>query len=335
METKKCKLCEEDKSLNEFYKMGKNYSSRCKKCFGEYQKNNPNRKEIEKKCREKNKEILKEKRKKRYYDDVEKTREYNRNLMKKCRAENPEKYKEYSQSEKNKQYQKEYREKNKEKQKQYIKDYYLKNMEKMKEMAKNYRLDNIDNVKKRKKEYYNDNRDNISQKGKSYYENNKEKIKNRTKLYVEKNRENVNKAHREWKKKNKDKIRKKNKNNINYLIACRLRNRFSNIIRRNNYSKSGKTIELLGCSFNQFKDYFQSKFTEGMTWELFMIGNIHIDHIRPCSSFNLSNEEEQKICFHYTNLQPLWKTENLKKGKKWKEETTPPSTQPTTTKLSW
>jgi hypothetical protein len=254
--------------------------------------------------------------------------------MKKHRSENPQKYKAYAESEKRKAYQKEYREKNKEKQKEYIKQYYLKNKEKMIQRSKEHRLSNIDEVKERKREKYIENKEKILKKQKEYYKNNKEKIKNRTKLYVDKNRENVNKARREWKKKNKDKIREKNKNNINHLITCRLRKRFSNIIRRNNYSKSGKTIELLGCSFNQFKDYFESKFTEGMSWELFMKGEIHIDHIRPCSSFNLYNEEEQKICFHYTNLQPLWKTENLKKGKKWKEETTPPSTQPTTTKIS-
>jgi len=47
------------------------------------------------------------------------------------------------------------------------------------------------------------------------------------------------------------------------------------------------------------------------------MGEWHIDHIRPCSSFNFINEEEQKACFHYSNLQPLWAEDNIKKSDKW------------------
>jgi hypothetical protein len=43
-------------------------------------------------------------------------------------------------------------------------------------------------------------------------------------------------------------------------------------------------------------------------------GQWHIDHVRPCSSFNLLNPEEQQQCFHYTNLQPLWAADNLSKS---------------------
>ncbi len=60
------------------------------------------------------------------------------------------------------------------------------------------------------------------------------------------------------------------------------------------------------------KKYLEGKFTEGMTWENH--GTWHIDHRRPICSFNLLDEEEQKKCFHYTNLQPLWATDNLSKG---------------------
>ena len=55
-----------------------------------------------------------------------------------------------------------------------------------------------------------------------------------------------------------------------------------------------------------------------MTWENH--GEWHIDHIKPCASFNLLNEDEQKKCFHYTNLQPLWASENLSKGCKYVDE---------------
>jgi hypothetical protein len=58
----------------------------------------------------------------------------------------------------------------------------------------------------------------------------------------------------------------------------------------------------------------ESLFLEGMSWDNY--GKWHIDHIRPCSSFDLSDTEQQKICFNYKNLQPLWAEDNLRKGAK-------------------
>ena len=78
--------------------------------------------------------------------------------------------------------------------------------------------------------------------------------------------------------------------------------------------KSGKTLELTGCSKEELVTHLESKFTEGMTWENY--GEWHVDHIRPCASFNLENPEEQKRCFHWTNLQPLWAQDNIRKGAK-------------------
>ena len=73
-------------------------------------------------------------------------------------------------------------------------------------------------------------------------------------------------------------------------------------------------MKLLGCSVEDFKNYFENKFKEGMIWENY--GKWHIDHIRPCVSFDLTKVEEQKKCFYYTNLQPLWAKENhIKSGK--------------------
>ena len=68
----------------------------------------------------------------------------------------------------------------------------------------------------------------------------------------------------------------------------------------------------MGCSVSFLKGFLEAKFKEDMTWENH--GEWHIDHIKPCLSFNLLDEEKQKKCFHYTNLQPLWADENLSKG---------------------
>jgi hypothetical protein len=90
------------------------------------------------------------------------------------------------------------------------------------------------------------------------------------------------------------------------------------IIKTKNADKYNKFYTYLGCSKQDFILYFQAKFKEGMTWENH--GEWHIDHIKPCASFNLLDEEEQKKCFHYTNLQPLWASENLSKGSKYVDE---------------
>ena len=79
------------------------------------------------------------------------------------------------------------------------------------------------------------------------------------------------------------------------------------------YQKKNKTFDIVGCSPEFLKEYFEKQFTEGMSWEL-MGQHIHIDHIIPLSSAN-TEEEMYELC-HYTNLQPLWAKDNLKKGNK-------------------
>jgi len=72
-------------------------------------------------------------------------------------------------------------------------------------------------------------------------------------------------------------------------------------------------MKLVGCSIDFLKQHLENKFKPGMSWKNY--GKWHIDHIRPCASFDLRKPAEQKKCFHYSNLQPLWAKENLVKGK--------------------
>jgi hypothetical protein len=74
-------------------------------------------------------------------------------------------------------------------------------------------------------------------------------------------------------------------------------------------------MQLVGCNIDILIKYIESLFLEDMSWDNY--GKWHIDHIRPCSSFDLSDNEQQKICFNYKNLQPLWAEDNLKKSDKW------------------
>jgi hypothetical protein len=85
-----------------------------------------------------------------------------------------------------------------------------------------------------------------------------------------------------------------------------------------NNSKSLHTMELIGCSIKELKEHLEKQFKPGMTWNNHGLYCWHIDHIIPCCNFDLTKIEEQKKCFHYTNLQPLWAKENLTKNKKIK-----------------
>ena len=67
--------------------------------------------------------------------------------------------------------------------------------------------------------------------------------------------------------------------------------------------------------------HLEALFQPGMTWDNHAIDGWHIDHIRPCTSFDLTDPEQQRQCFHYTNLQPLWAFDNISKSDKWEPAT--------------
>ena len=115
------------------------------------------------------------------------------------------------------------------------------------------------------------------------------------------------------KKTSRDLLNKKRINDPILNFSMKIRSRISASIR----SRSAKSLSLLGCPPNEAYDYLVSKFTDDMTEEAFSKGEIHIDHIRPVASFDLEDPEQLKQCFHYTNLQPLWASDNFKKSDKW------------------
>lgn len=94
-----------------------------------------------------------------------------------------------------------------------------------------------------------------------------------------------------------------------YKLKINLRRGVSKLFKRKDIRKKSKTEDILGISFEEFKQYIESLFQEGMSWENY--GEWHIDHKKPVSWAN--SEEELYELNHYTNLQPLWATENLSK----------------------
>jgi hypothetical protein len=127
------------------------------------------------------------------------------------------------------------------------------------------------------------------------------------KKYYNKNKELIIK--RETKR-----FREKYNSNNEFKIKSLLRRRLLNAVGKN--FKKGKAIEYLGCSIEEFKTHIAKQFKDGMAWDNHKVDVWHIDHIKPCDSFDLTKEEEQRICFHYSNMQPLWAKENYSKGYK-------------------
>lgn len=126
-------------------------------------------------------------------------------------------------------------------------------------------------------------------------------------LWRKKNRKIINDKYKKY-----EKIRKAI--DPKYKLLKTLRNRINTVLKYQNTSKTNSTINLTGCTLTELKLHLESKFKPGMNWNNH--GKWHIDHIIPCSLFNLIDENEQKKCFNYTNLQPLWAHENLSKGNK-------------------
>ena len=154
---------------------------------------------------------------------------------------------------------------------------------------------------------------------------------NRCKECVSKSYHEDKAYHQEYYKKNKDKIipkvkeyfkgyRKEYRKRTHVKIARYQRKRIRKLLKEAGTRKSHRTLKYIGCTTKELMSYLENKFQEGMTWENYGFEGWHIDHIRPCASFDLTDPEQQKQCFHYTNLQPLWAEENMKKHAKWDGE---------------
>ena len=102
--------------------------------------------------------------------------------------------------------------------------------------------------------------------------------------------------------------------NVQFRLKQTLSKRIWHSLKNKNIQKSKRTMELIGCDIPFLIKYLELQFKPGMTWDNY--GKWHVDHIRPCISFDLQDTVQQKKCFHYTNLQPLWAYDNLSKGDK-------------------
>lgn len=210
------------------------------------------------------------------------------------------------------------------------KEWYKKNKEKKKE----YQELNKDSIKVKKQKYYSKNKDKLKKKKKEYYEANaaliKEKDKKRNRLYYQKNKDSIKKKKKVYRTANADKIRsyfrKKHKekmlNDPLFKLKKNIRTLIGDAFRKNKILKTKNTVSIIGCSFEEFKQYLESKFYSWMNWSNHgkYNGQLNygwdIDHIIPISA--AKTKEDIIRLSHYSNFQPLCSFTNrvIKKNKK-------------------
>jgi hypothetical protein len=166
---------------------------------------------------------------------------------------------------------------------------------------------------------------------KAYYEANKRRILARQKAYVQANRgrksatdrlyrqahkEETRAYQREYKIRNREKLNEKQReryrNKPHFRIAALLRNRLNFVL--NGKRRAQSLLDLLGCSAQEARRYIESQFLPGMSWDNH--GKWHIDHRKPLKGpgVDLTDPAQLAELCHYTNLQPLWGPENIRKS---------------------
>lgn len=188
-----------------------------------------------------------------------------------------------------------------------IKKWRENNKEKERLSNKIRRQKNLIKYNKIAKIYREKNKNKLYKKTKKWKQNNKEKIANYNNQYYLLNKEKII-------KKAINRIGNKRRNNKNFKIIDNMRTRISSALSYHKMSKSKRTINLLGCSAEEFWAHLEKQFTEGMTRDNHGKHGWHIDHIIPLSS--AKNIQELEQLFHYTNCRPLWAKDNISKGNK-------------------
>lgn len=156
-----------------------------------------------------------------------------------------------------------------------------------------------------------------------YRKNNKANLAIKAETYRQVKKEQISKKKGEWKEDNRARyadygnsyIKNRRQIDINFKLIRNIRTRFASAL--DGDYKSGSAVKDLGCSIEEFKAYIESKFQPGMAWDNWSRIGWHLDHIKPLSCFDLTNLKELKEACHYSNLQPLWAIDNLRKSDKY------------------
>jgi len=186
-----------------------------------------------------------------------------------------------------------------------------------KEYNTKWREANKERIKKeaaeRSRLWYNENKDKAKETQRKYYQDNIDSFKNKSKNYRVNNSDKIKEYQKNYRKNNNEKRNEYNKNRrLNdplYKLTTNIRSSINQAFRRNSYTKKSKTAEILGCTFDEFKQHLESRFESWMTWDNHGLYNGElnygwdIDHMIPLSSVK-TEKELIKLC-HFTNIKPL------------------------------
>lgn len=198
-----------------------------------------------------------------------------------------------------------YRKKNRSKVLSSQRRHYKANREAILRSAREFRVGNGELIRDKAKEYRAANREKINARARQARLNDLENYRARARAYSRTPKWRQTQA--KWRKERKARDQ-------HFRILTNLRSRISLAIREGGAKRSARTAQLVGCDIPLLMAWLAAKFQPGMNWNNY--GKWHIDHIKPCASFDLTDPKQQQACFHYSNLQPLWAADNIRKKAK-------------------
>jgi len=176
----------------------------------------------------------------------------------------------------------------------------------------NYRKNNPEKVLELTRNWTKKNPEWVYNRHKKYRKENPEKVKEIRKNWIDKNPEKRKEYRENYKPRKQERRKERRDTDPVFNLTNRMRTRLWKYLKTHNITKKNKTFDIVGCSPVFLKEHLEKQFISGMTWE--NRNEWHIDHIIPLSSAK-TEDELYKLC-HYTNLQPLWVEDNLKKSNK-------------------
>lgn len=161
--------------------------------------------------------------------------------------------------------------------------------------------------------YYATNREQVLAYYKELPEELKERRRARARAWRARNKARKAAYDQKWREENRGRwleLQREARSKPERKMVSNLRRRLREFIR----VKKGKSSSFFGCTPAFLRKHIEQQFERGMSWENY--GEWHVDHIRPCASFDLAKLDERRACFHWSNLRPLWAEENITKGAK-------------------
>lgn len=206
--------------------------------------------------------------------------------------------------------------------------YYRKNAERLRESVRIYRLKNREILLSRRRELYLKNREKLREQARNYYWRHCEKNRARGRDLYRRSppRRNITEAQkasarekcRRYRAKHKERLQAEERNRVAsdpaYKFTRILRSRVGKAVKEQYAGKAFKTMDVIGCGVHELLAHLEKQFLPGMDWNNYGREGWHIDHVIPCAAFDLSKAEQQKKCFHFSNLRPAWARHNEAKA---------------------